>query len=336
MQPREDLLLYLDCNRDRYVSTDELMTRFSLTRTELWHHLRSLRSGGYRILSEHGEGYRLADECELYTSHALQARLKGAATEYTLDVRPSMPSTNAALREMAKDGAPHGTVLIANKQSAGYGRKQRVFFSPNGGIYMSLLLRPGLDAASALKLTTTAAVAVVDVIRDLTGQNAQIKWVNDIYLNEKKVCGILTESALRPDGTLEYAVLGIGINIYTPKMGFPKNIRAIAGAVYPENTTLCGQRSAFLIALLERLAALLPECCSPSVHAAYCQFSYLLGRTVNVIRDDGHEEMAAVYGIDDQYRLLVRYPDGRCEALFSGEVSVRESSSDVSRRAGKM
>ena len=347
MHVKDELLLYLDAHRDRYVSGEELMAHLSLSRTSLWHNLRSLRSGRYHILSEHGAGYRLADSCELYTAPALSARLQGAAKEYTLDVRTALTSTNKTLREMAKDGAPTGTVLIANKQSAGYGRHQRVFFSPNGGIYMSLLLRPQLDAARALTLTTAAAVAVVEVIKELTGRQAYIKWVNDIYLDEKKVCGILTESALTPNGQLDYAILGIGVNIFAPGSGFPKSIQNIAGAIYPEDTPVLGQRSAFLVALLNRLATILPESDSPYVHAAYCKASFLPGHTVTVLRDDGSEQLAAFLGIDEQYRLLVRYADGSCDALFSGEVSIRKmpsilqkseedaiTSSEKSKKAG--
>ena len=326
MQTKQQLLLYLDGNRQRFVSGEELCRELGITRAALWSCVRTLRAAGYRIDAEHGQGYRLDARCELYESAALQARLREAASQYTVTVVPSLPSTNATLKEMAKDGAPTGTVLIANKQSSGYGRKERSFFSPNGGIYMSILLRPDLAPSDALTLTTTAAVAVVDVIRDLMKEDAQIKWVNDIYLHGKKVCGILTEAALTPDGKLDYAVLGIGINVFTPKGGFPKAIHNIAGALYPAEIEERGQRSAIVIALLERLAELLPKSTSPALHAAYCRASLLPGRMVTVLREDAPESEAVVLGIDEQYRLLVRYADGRTEPLFTGEVSVRESS----------
>lgn len=324
MLEKEDLLLYLDQNRERCVCSEELMSRFSLTRASLWHLLRSLRSSGYRILSEHGAGYRLAPECELYTTRALQARLAPHASNLRLDVRTTLASTNLTLREMAQNGAPSNTVLIANQQSGGYGRFQRAFFSPNGGIYMSLLVRPQLQAQDALTLTTTAAVCVVEAIREVSGMQASIKWVNDIYLRNKKVCGILTESSLRPDGSLAYAIIGIGINVFTPRSGFPKNIRSIAGSVYPEGTENIGQRSELLVSLLNHLAAHLPQCTSLAMHTAYCRASMLPGHTVTVHHVSGAVQNAVVLGIDEQYRLLVRYADGTTDALCSGEVSVRE------------
>jgi BirA family biotin operon repressor/biotin-[acetyl-CoA-carboxylase] ligase len=324
MRVNEDVLSYLDINRHRFVSGDELMKSFSLSRTALWQILRSLRSAGYVILSEHGVGYRLDDTCDVYTQKALQAHLSGNAKNFQLQLYPSIPSTNRALKEMAQKGAPAGTLLLANRQTAGYGRKDRTFFSPRGGIYLSLLVRPDLSAAKALTLTTTAAVAVVDVIKQLTGQTAQIKWVNDIFLNGKKICGILTESALTPDGRLEYAVIGIGLNVFTPSGGFHSSIRHIAGAIYPENTPMERQRSTIALAIIHRLADLLPKCDSPTMHAAYCKASFLPGRTVTVMQENGSERLAVALGIDDDYRLLVRYAGGECEALFSGEVSVKE------------
>ena len=322
---KQQLLLYLDQNRQRFVSGEELCNQLKMTRAVLWTSVRALRSAGYRIEVKHGEGYHLDDGCELYESAALQARLTGAATDYTITVLPTIPSTNAALKEMAKNGAPTGTVLIANRQNSGYGRKDRSFFSPNGGIYMSILLRPDLAASDALTLTTTAAVAVADVIRQQTQQEAQIKWVNDVYLEGKKVCGILTEAALTPDGRLDYAILGIGVNLFTPQNGFPKNISHIAGSVYPRGTEQKCQRSAFVVALLQRLSELLPQCTTSAMHAAYCRASFLPGRMVTVLREDAPDADAVVLGIDHQYRLQVRYADGRIESLFTGEVSVREA-----------
>ncbi len=322
MQTKERLLLYLDQNRDRFVSGEELGEQLSVSRSALWQALRSLRIAGYTILSEQGQGYRLAESCEVYTAPTIQARLADVAMPYTIEMRRSLPSTNRTLREMAQAGAPAGTVLIAKRQTAGYGRKQRTFFSQGGGIYMSLLLRPQLRAAAALTLTTTAAVAVVDAIRQVVGREAAIKWVNDVYLDGKKVCGILTESSLTPDGNIDYAILGIGINVFPPVGGFPQEIRDIATALLPEMTPMTHQRSDLVVALLRRLAELLPMCHSPQLHAAYCRASFLVGRTVTVLREDGTKDIAVVIGIDEHYRLLVRYPSGKCDALFSGEVSI--------------
>ena len=126
-----------------------------------------------------------------------------------------LDSTNSYLKEMAAKGAQEGTIIIANRQSAGRGRLGRSFFSPEEkGIYMSILLRPDISLERAVLITSMAAVAVAEAIEQVSGIQTKIKWVNDIFLNKKKVCGILTEAGIDAEtGTLEYAVLGIGVNV---------------------------------------------------------------------------------------------------------------------------
>lgn len=319
---QEDLLIYLDTNRDRFIDSEELMERFSLTRTALWRSIRLLRSAGYQVLSSQC-GYRLDDACEVYTAASLQAGLRGKAADYRVDVRQALMSTNALLRKMAQRGAPDGTVLIANKQTAGYGRQQRVFFSPGGGVYLSLLLRPNYSPAELLALTPTVAVAVVDTVQTLTGRSASIKWVNDVYLDDRKVCGILTETAWRADGQIDYVVIGIGVNVLPPVGGFPMHLEPIATSLYPIGTSPQRHRSDFVVTLLNRLAELLSCPASPEIHASYCRSCFIPGRTVMVISANGEEQPAVALEIDDQYRLLVRYPSGKTEALMSGEISIK-------------
>ena len=325
MEKKELLITYLYRNRDRFVGSEELQREIGLSRASLWNALRTLRKDGFAILSASGIGYRLSPDCDVYTPEAIRAGLCDAASAYQIDMRHTLASTNQALKEMAQHGAPAGTVLIAQRQTAGHGRKARSFFSPGEtGIYMSILVRPALSPQSALTLTTAAAVAVVEAIREQTGYKASIKWVNDIYMNEKKVCGILTEAAITPDGTrLEYAIVGIGINVLRPKEGFPSEICDVAASIYPPDTPPAGKRTAMVSCLLNRLAHLLPHSTAPEVLRAYRAASFLPGRTVNVVRENGEERTVTVLDIDDAYRLVVRNTDGTVEALDSGEVSIR-------------
>ena len=155
---------------------------------------------------------------------------------YFLHVHDTVTSTNTLLRELAQQDAPEGTVVLANAQTAGRGRCGRVFYSPcRSGIYMSLLLRPKLPVEETLFITAAAAVSAADAINAAAGVRTRIKWVNDIYLQERKVCGILTEGALDlENGMLRYAVLGIGINIAPPEDGFPPELSGIAGSLFPD------------------------------------------------------------------------------------------------------
>ena len=151
----------------------------------------------------------------------------------TFDV---LESTNTTAKELAQNGADEGTVIIAKEQTAGKGRLSRTFFSPNGGLYMSIILRPTISSEKTTFITAAAAVAVCRAIKTVTGIDTGIKWVNDIYLNGKKVCGILTSGAINSEKkNLDYAILGIGLNIDPPKGGFNKEIKNIATSLFKEN-----------------------------------------------------------------------------------------------------
>jgi BirA family biotin operon repressor/biotin-[acetyl-CoA-carboxylase] ligase len=237
-----------------------------------------------------------------------------------------LPSTNKTAREMAADGATDGTVIIAHEQSAGRGRLQRSFFSPGGtGLYMSLILRRDLPAAHALHLTPMAAVATAEAIESIIGRKVDIKWVNDIYMDNKKVCGILTEGAMDPQTqALQYAVVGIGVNVAPPEGGFPEELRHIAGAILPKSENAAEVRDALAQRILSNLMTLLEERDPASAHTRYRSRLVLLGYPITVHTADGSSSrVATALDIDEDYRLIVRYEDGSIEHLDSGEVSVR-------------
>ncbi|MBR7002868.1 MAG: biotin--[Neisseriaceae bacterium] len=151
-------------------------------------------------------------------------------------------STNTVLKQMAADGAKDGTVYLAARQTQGRGRMGRSFFSPDGGLYFSMLFRPKMNPATSLLLTVAAAVAVAEAMDEVFDTQSKIKWVNDVYVNGKKVCGILAESQLDPSKPTEQAVIvGIGINVCAPKDGFPTEIENRAGALCETNEAVSDQ-----------------------------------------------------------------------------------------------
>ena len=238
----------------------------------------------------------------------------------TFHIRESVPSTNTLLREWAEEGAPHGTVLLSASQTAGRGRRDRAFFSPEGtGLYLSVLLRPDLPAAGSLPLTPCAAVSAALAIEELTGENTQIKWVNDVFLHERKVCGILTEGAAE-EGRLRYAVVGIGCNACPPEGGFPPEVADIAGAVLPRFEPLARER--LTAAVLNEFFALYPGIAAGAHAEEYRRRCMVPGRRVTVLRG-GIATPALALEVDGECRLVVRYEDGRTEALSSGEISIR-------------
>ncbi|MBO4926745.1 MAG: HTH domain-containing protein [Clostridiales bacterium] len=292
-------------------------------------------------------------------SFADAKELSEGASDLSIEVFDVVGSTNTLLKERAAAGAREGTVIIANSQTGGKGRMGRSFFSPsNTGLYISVLLRPmDLPAERALKITTMAAVSACAAIEALFTEDGDrtenenaghsdnedvkptadandvhnvnpenrplIKWVNDIFLRDLKVAGILTEASISMEsGRLEYAVLGIGFNVYEPEGGFPKEIRGIAGAILKERIPDAKNRIAavFLQKFFEIYRA--PD--HAGYEAEYKARSLVIGKDVDVISTGGAgSRRAHVLDINEDCNLVVRFEDGSSGVLSSGEVSVR-------------
>ena len=223
------ILELLRQHTDVYVSGTELAKALSISRTAIWKGIEQLREEGYEIDSVTNKGYRLSSASDVLREEDVRKYL----TAEGLDVRVyrSISSTNTVLKTMAEEGAPEGRCLIAGEQTAGRGRRGRSFYSPpDSGIYLSGLLRPALQAVDATSITACAAVAVAETIESLAPVKAEIKWVNDIYVDRRKVCGILTEASLDCEsGQVNYLIVGIGINTRVPASDFPEELRSIAG-----------------------------------------------------------------------------------------------------------
>ncbi len=251
------------------------------------------------------------------------ARLAALAqtTGWHFDVNDEVTSTNALAKAAAENGAPEGTVILAASQTAGRGRLGRTFCSPpDTGLYMSVVLRPRVEAEKALNITTAAAVAAAQAIEQVAGKTAAIKWVNDIYCDDKKVCGILTEAVPDPQtGGLCYAVLGIGINVREPAGGFPSAIQDIAGAVFDADG---GDRAVMAAAVLDAFAPLYAHLEDGAHIAEYRARQWLCGKAVTVHTPTDSRAATALF-VDEQCRLVVRYDSGEEAALSTGDVSVR-------------
>ncbi len=238
-----------------------------------------------------------------------------------IKVFEELDSTNTYLRALAEKGENERSVVIANKQIAGRGRRGRSFFSPaDSGIYMSILLRPQMSAKDSLYITTAAAVAVCRAVERACGVKAQIKWVNDIYIKDKKVCGILTESSIDlRNSSLNYAVLGIGVNLYRPQNGFPDDLVGIADSVMGCNEDT-DTRSLVSAEILNEFFEIYPNLSNQNVFNEYKSRLFLTGRDVRVINAE-NEYIAKVLDIDSRYHLCVEKQNGEKVFLDSGEVS---------------
>jgi len=233
-------------------------------------------------------------------------------------------STNDDLKALAKQGAPHGTVLIADRQTGGHGRLGRSFHSPEGmGIYMSILLRPDCAPAELMHLTCAAAVAMCDAVEEATELRPGIKWTNDLVCGKRKLGGILTELGLNKKGMVDYAIIGVGINCCQQEADFAPDIQNIAASLaMVSGREIC--RTKVATAMMEALHAMSCTLFSGRfvMLRQYRRDCITVGQDISILRGDSVQHAHAL-DVDDSGALVVRYDDGTLEAVNSGEVSVR-------------
>jgi len=320
-----EVLAALDAVRGRYISGQELAAQLGVSRTAVWKAVAALRRDGIPIKAVTNRGYTLAQSVDVLNAAAVAVQLDETTVKaLQIEVVDRLPGTNAALRSRADAGAREGLVLIAQAQSAGRGRGGHSFYSPPGGLYMSILLRPEIGARQAVGLTAMAAVAAARAAERLCGVPITIKWVNDLWKNGKKVCGILTEAALDLEsGMLDYAVLGLGFNVAAPADGWPEDLWDVAGALY-DGSPAPGARAALAAAFLNAFWPLYRAGPRSGYLDEYRRRQALTGQRVLVTPRRGTPRAAQVQGIDDECKLVVRFDgESRPAALNSGEVSVR-------------
>ncbi|MBR5967587.1 MAG: biotin--[Lachnospiraceae bacterium] len=323
MNTKEKLLELFEHNTGEYLSGEEIAAKLDISRTAVWKAVNALRTDGCNIDAVPNRGYRLVSDADVLSGNGIRKYLDASLAQMKIDVYAVTDSTNIRVREAALSGASEGFAAIAGSQTAGRGRLGRSFYSPSGtGLYLSLLLRPAsLPSQQTIKITTLAAVAACEAIEAVSDRKAMIKWVNDIFIDGRKVSGILTEASFSLESnTADYVILGIGFNILTPDGGFPDEIKNIAGSIFT-----APQKD-----IRNRLAAEFINRFMKSYHAPsfggyekkYRERSLAVGRTVDVLLPEGPKE-ALVLDVDDDCRLLVEYPDGTRDSLYSGEVSIK-------------
>lgn len=322
MELKEQVLRALEENKGETISGEELSKKLFVTRSAIWKAVSSLRKDGYAISAVTNKGYMLSSESDILSSTGINAYLSEKAKRFRFDIRESVGSTNTELKSLAQNGEKAGLVLIAKKQTNGKGRRGRSFYSPNQtGVYFSILIRPKITLDDSLLITTSTAVAVSKAIEKLSDKKAMIKWVNDIFVDNKKVCGILTEASLDMEcGGLDYAVVGIGVNLSKPIGDFADEIKDIAGGFLDD---IKGNIRCRLIAeILNEFANQMSNITSRAYLDEYRKRCFLIEKQVYVIKSDSKTK-ALVLDIDDKARLHVKYENGETEYLSSGEVSIK-------------
>ena len=319
---RDQVLDELRASPDRFVSGGALAERLNVSRTAVWKAVEQLREEGYPITSVPRKGHCLSSAGDVLSAEGIRRYL--TCPDIRVRVCPTVTSTNTVLKQMALEDAPAGLALAAGEQTAGRGRMGRSFYSPAGsGLYLSLLLRPDLAAADAVRLTACAAVAVAEAIESMADVHPEIKWVNDLYLGGKKVCGILTEAGLDCEtGRMSYVIIGIGINTRMPAGSFPEEIRDVAGDVFGD-TPIPDLRNRLAARVLDNLAAGARDPMSEELFEKYRRRSMAPGKPILILSPGEEPVPAEAVDLERDYALRVRLESGEERLLRSGEISIR-------------
>ena len=319
---RSEILRILNSRNGEFISGEELSGILQVSRTAIWKHINMLRKEGYEIESVNRKGYRLVENFNSLLPGELKRHLKSKEIGKNLIYFESIDSTNDYCKQRGNE-LSNGTVVISEEQLLGRGRLGRAWSSPRGeGIWMSILLKPQIPPTEGTKLTQIAAAAVCNTLRNVAGVEALIKWPNDLVVNGKKICGILTEMSAEIN-EIHYLVVGVGINVNT--LEFPKDLEDMATSIAME----VGQRIdrkvivASILEEFERLynSFLIDGDISEAI--SICKkYSAILNEKVNVVRGSSIKE-GLVLDITDEGNLILLMDSGQREVIHSGEVSIR-------------
>ena len=306
-----------------YISGQELCEKLNVSRTAVWKHIKALKEEGYEIDSVTKRGYRLVTCPDLITQEAVSSNLNSQWLGKDLRFYDTIDSTNLEVRRLAEAGAEHGLTVIAEEQVSGKGRRGRSWLGKAGtGIWMSFLLKPEIALENSSMLTLITALAVAKAINEVTNVSCGIKWPNDLIVNGKKVCGILTELSAQMD-ELNYIVVGLGINVNMEK--FPDDLKDKATSLQIETGKRI-YRAPLAAKVLEYFEKYYEQFIQTEDLSTFKdEYNHLLvhmNQKIRVIR--GSKEMIYTsHGINERGELLAETASGKIESILSGEVSVR-------------
>ena len=306
----------------KYISGAALADKLGVSRNAVWKAVKSLEAEGYSISSVTSKGYRLNEDNNRLSADLITPFLRTKEMGRNIQIFKEVESTNNTAKELDSNAVPNGTTIIADRQTAGKGRIGRSFVSPSGvGLYMSTLIRPEFSLEYAPMITAAAACAAAEAVEKLCGEPVKIKWVNDLYMNGKKICGILTEASFGLEmRTLDCAVIGIGINVRSAKEIFVEELSKTVTSIQDE-TGVIVNRNRLCAEVLNSLEYYLGKIVDRSFLHDYRRREYLTGHAVTA--NIGREKISGeAIGIDDNANLIVRLPSGEEKHLSSGEANL--------------
>lgn len=329
MSTKLTLLEVLNQNTNTYLSGQDLANQLGLSRNAVWKAVKKLQEQGFLIESKSGIGYRLIEKTDIVTKDYLQEHITTPCKFRLLDV---IDSTMSEAKRLEDFTLPQ--IIIANEQTQGRGRLGRNFYSPaNTGLYLTIAFRPDFGLDKAMLITTITAVAVCRALDQVTGLKPKIKWVNDIYLNEKKICGIMTEAESNFEtGKIDKIIIGIGVNCFETK--FPEELTD--SAAYIKNPLREFDRNQLAVAIVNEFFGAIQDTDHKKLLREYKSRSFILGESIMIYNHitgqsptkDMKGIKARAIDIDDNGGLVVEYMEGRkmreMETITSGEVSIRK------------
>lgn len=322
----KDDVLKLISRENGYISGEAVSRKLGVSRAAVNTAVKSLREDGYEITSSTNKGYLLTNSPDILSKGSISALLPDSRSE-SLYVFDSVDSTNNVLKDLSSKGAKTGTVVIADHQTGGKGRRGRSFASPSGvGVYMSYLFKPEAGFDKISDLTSWTAVAVADAIKNAYGLDSQIKWVNDLLMNRKKICGILTEVTVEGEsGFIDNCIIGIGVNVNED--AFPSEISEIATSISIENGGKVFNRARLASEMIRSMDILKDKWPDDSYYLErYRDLNITVGSKITAypqMAENGQGRTGTAIAINEDFTLKVKFDDGSVSDLRSGEVSVR-------------
>lgn len=315
MSVKDNLLKLLEENRGKAVSGETIAKDLNVSRAAVWKSVKSLREEGYDIQARTNSGYMLSESSDILSENAIKAYYSG-----DVHVLDEVDSTNSYAKKLAADGAAHGTLVVAKRQTNGRGRQGRSFCSPDGGVYMSVILRPDTDFSNGVLITTAAAVAVCRAIENLLPDSkVQIKWVNDVFFGDKKVCGILTEAVFDMESrSIGSVIVGIGVNLKTAESEFPEELLSTVTSLHGNSVS----RSRLAAEIANELLAVCDSMSTGEYLDEYRERCFVIGKNISFVENNVWYD-ATAKTVDNTGGLVVTLNDGEEKTLRSGEVQIK-------------
>lgn len=320
MNVKEIVISKLSMSGSEYISGAELARQIGVSRSAVWKAVKALENDGYIIESVTAKGYRLAPQSNKLSAEIISANLTARELGKKIIILDKTDSTNNYAKEIASKGAVHGTVVIADTQTAGKGRLGRSFVSPSGkGLYMSVIIRPKFSTDIAVLITSAVAVASAEAVEKLCGNDVGIKWVNDLYMNGRKICGILTEASMGLEiNSPDYIVIGIGINVR--ESIFDDELSRRITSVEAETHKII-DRNELCAVILDRLEYYTDNLENRSHLDEYKRRELLTGNIITA--NIGNEKITGrAIGIDENANLIIESENGKRRNLSSGEANL--------------